>query len=351
MSSPLFEFITRILYAAPVPQLSSLAPGLAVVACLTAVAYLVAQLPGLATLGPLVSALLLGMIWRMGVGARPEASSGIQFCARTLLRIGVVLLGIRLNFALLAEVGWLILLANLLVVAAGLISINYLGRWMGLSRSLRLSLAIGTSICGASAIAAATALTRARASDVSIAIGVISIVGTAGVFVFPVLDRILELPEAVYGLLVGATLQEVGQVVAAGYAYNAQAGDLATAVKLSRVALLAPVLLLVGLLRDSGAQPGQTAAPTNCFTLANIPAFVFGFLAVGIINSLGMVPPPVASGIYLTSVAFTSAAMAAIGLSIELNTFRRGGTSALMVGGLGFTLLIAIILTYGITVL
>lgn len=273
-------------------DLSKLLPGLLLTGGLTAVAYALALLPGVQVIGALGVALLLGLGWRAVFGLPAVFRPGAAVSARTLLRVGVVLLGVRLNFALLAEAGPKVLLLDVLVIGVGITAIERIGVWLGLPRALRLAVAVGSSICGASAIAAATPVIGADGDEVSVAVGIVSLLGTLGVVAYTVLGPILHLSAQTYGMMTGSTLHEVAHVLAAGAAQGAEALDIATVTKLTRVALLAPVLLIVGaVLRraDHGedTQTGALKAPL-------LPGFLVGFLAVGVLNSLGVIPRPAA---------------------------------------------------------
>jgi uncharacterized integral membrane protein (TIGR00698 family) len=320
-------------------------PGLALVAALTALTYLLATVPALAVVGPLVLALLIGLLWRSLVGLPSLLAAGAAFSAGTLLRLGIVLLGVRLDFGLLASVGPLVLLGSLAVVTLGVLGIDRLGKLAGLPRGLRLGLAVGTSICGASAVLAAIPATRMKNEEAGISVGVISVLGTLGVLGFAVFSSLLEPSEQIYGLLVGLTLQEVAQVLAAGYASGSEAGDLATIVKLTRVALLAPTLVvLAGLLGESGGQAVRSRIRLP------VPLFLLGFLLVGTLNSLGLIPAQLGRLMQAASLLLMSTAMVGLGLGVDLAAFRRVGARAVLVGAAGFVGLVALMLPYAIWV-
>ncbi len=171
-------------------------PGLFLVAFLTLLAYGAARLPFLSVVGPLVVGLLLGMGWRAVFGLPGQAEAGARFAAKTILKVGIALLGVRLDFLLLAQVGPAVLL--------GLFFIERLGRRLGLSRGLRLALAVGTSICGASAIVAAAPIIGARDEEIGVSVSVISVLGTLLVLAYLAVYRLLEPSGDLYGVLVGS---------------------------------------------------------------------------------------------------------------------------------------------------
>lgn len=320
-----------------------LLPGLGIAAAITAAAYLLAEVPGLGVVGALGIALFIGIGFRAVVGLPDAAHAGTNFAAKTLLRVGVVLLGVRLNFALIGEAGVAVLFLDALVVVSGVIFIERVGKWLGMGRSLRLAVALGSSICGASAIGAAAQVVKADDDEVSVSIGVVSILGTFGVLAYAVLGGVLGLGETVYGLLAGSTLQEVGQALAAGFAHSPGAGDLATVTKLARVAMLAPVLIVVGaiLARKSRYEDGEEAATVGGITTL-VPPFLAGFLIVGVANTVGLIPTGVAGAMQTASIILTAAAMAGIGLGVHLGVLRDIGGKAVLLGVVGFAFITAL---------
>lgn len=319
------------------------------VGAITAVAYLLAGLPGLTVMGALGVALFLGLMVRAVVGLPRAAERGVEFSAKTLLRVGIVLLGVRLNFALIGEAGVMVLLLDLGVIIVGIIFIERLGRWLGVSRSLRLSVAVGSSVCGASAIVATAPIVRAKKDEISVSVATVSILGTLGVFAYTVLGAALGLDAVAYGLMTGATLQEVGQVLAAGFALGPQAGDLATITKLTRVAMLAPVLIVVGALLiryDSRKNECGANTPEQAERPPLLPAFLLGFLIVGGVNTLGYIPGQLAGWMQTASLILTAAAMAGIGLNADFRALKNIGGKAMILGVAGFALIVALATVY-----
>ncbi len=327
----------------------TLAPGLLLSGVLAAAATLAAHLPGMSVLGPLGIAMILGVAWRATLGLHARALPGMVFAARTLLRVGVVLLGARLDFGLLVRAGPRVLVLDLLVVVIGLTVMERLGKGLGLGRGVRLGLAIGSCICGAAAIAAAAPIIDASDDDVSVSVGIVSLLGTLGVIGFAVVAPLIGMGVQRYGLMTGSTLHEIAQVLAAGAARGPAALDLATITKLTRVALLAPTLLVVGsLLRRRDARSGEARTAGRRPPL--VPAFLLGFLALGAMRSLGAVPATWVPLLQTASTVAMTVAMAAIGLAVDLRSVRRIGAPALVVAVAGFamTLTVAALATAGL---
>lgn len=331
------------------PTLRKPLPGLLLCGLLTACAYGLGRVPGPSVLGALGIALLLGIAWRATFGLPVSLRPGTTFAAGSLLRVGVVLLGVRLDFGLLVEAGPRVLLVDLAIVTIGIFVVERIGRSLGLDRGLRFALAVGCSICGASAVAAAAPVVGANDDEVSVSVGVVSLLGTLGVVVYTVAAPVLALTAHRYGLLTGSTLHEVAQVLAAGAARGPVALDVATLTKLTRVALLAPALLVIGTLlrraderrtRHAGAADATRLTPAKRPPL--LPGFLVGFLIVGVLHSLGAFPIVVADVMQAASLLLTAAAMAGIGLGVDLRVVRRLGGPAVTAAVLGLVVSIAI---------
>lgn len=298
------------------------------------------NLPGLARLGPLSVALLLGLLWRWLMQVPEHHHEGIGFSARQMLRLGIILLGVRLNFALIAQSGYKIVLLDLIVIAFGLTFITWLGKWAGLEGRLPLLLAVGSSICGASAVAATAPVIRARDSEIALAIPMCGILGTIAALGLTFAQGFFHFTPDTYGILAGSTLHEVAQVLAAASAVPG-AQQSGTIVKLIRVVLLIPVVFFLGqLLKTKGANATPVAKPW----------FVGGFLLVGIANSALLYGLPQFNLLWaqidqqvLTVANFLmTMAMAGLGLQVDVTTLRRQGLAAIKVAVVGWVALFAV---------
>lgn len=254
-------------------------PGLALTAGIVAAAFGLREVPVLSMFSPLILAVLLGVALRNTVGLPAAALPGMQFALRRLLRLGIVTLGLQLTLSQVAEVG----LAGLLVIVTGLFATFgftlLAGRALGVAPGLTRLIATGTSVCGASAVLAAHAVGGESDEDVAYAIACVTIFGTLAMLAFPLVGQGLD-PRS-YGLWTGASIHEVAQVVAAGAQHGPEAAAFATIAKLTRVALLAPLILLMARAKGSDQR-------------APFPLFVLGFVAMVLIASSGLVP----AGIY-----------------------------------------------------
>jgi uncharacterized integral membrane protein (TIGR00698 family) len=313
----------------------SLLPGLGLCVALALGAQALSSLPGFRVLGPLTLALVLGIALRAWTGPLRWSDEGSRLCARPVLRLGVFLMGARLDFALVARVGPRVALLDVLLICAGLLGIAALARAMGVPAKLATLLAVGTSICGASAVVAAGSVTRAEEEDVTLAVALCGVVGTLGVLFYDLMGPHLPLTVPQLAILCGSTLHEVAQVIAAAFTWGAESGDLGTLVKLTRVVLLAPALLALGY-----ATRGQGVR----YSLRNppIPWFVIGFLALGTVRSLGLLPGALRPVLEATSIFLMTCAMAAMGLHTQVAMIRRAGVRVAYAGLAAFACMAAL---------
>jgi uncharacterized integral membrane protein (TIGR00698 family) len=312
-----------------------LAPGLILCVGLALLAQLLSSLPVLHVFGPLTLALLFGIALTAIAGRLAWSDAGTKLCARPVLRLGVFLMGARLDFALVQKVGPRVLLLDFVLIAVGLVGIAALARALGVPAKLATLLAVGTSICGASAVVAAGSVTRAEEEDVTLAVALCGILGTAGVLFYVVAGPHLALSVSQLAVLSGSTLHEVAQVIAAAFTWGTASGELGTIVKLTRVMLLAPALLALGFVTHGGGVKYSWRDPP-------VPWFVIGFLALGTLATAGIVAPQVKSWLTTASIFLMTCAMAAMGLHTPLPMIRRAGLRVLYAGFLAFAGMAAI---------
>ena len=318
--------------------LAARAPGVAVALGLAAVSYVVALAPGVKVMGPLTVALIVGVAVRTLLGMPRRLVEGTRFSARSVLRAGIVLMGARLDFGLIARVGPRVLLLDVTIIAAGITGVAWIARRFGVPRPLAMLLAVGTSVCGASAVVAAGSVTKSDEEDVTLAVALCGVLGTAGVLFYVLAGPRLALSPTQLAMMAGSTLHEVAQVMAAAFTWGPASGDLATLVKLTRVALLAPALVLLGLVsRQKGAQRLRWS-----WREPPVPWFVVGFLMVGVASSIGLVPASARAVLSATSVFLMVVAMAAMGMGTQLAIVRRAGMKVLYAGLAGFGALAAL---------
>ncbi len=295
-------------------------PGLAVVAAGTLAAGFVADRYG----APLtLMALLIGLALNF-LSADARLQRGTAFASRNLLRVGIVLVGVRITFGQIWALGPVALLAVLVIVAAT-IGVGILA-----ARRLEQDDAFGTlaggavAICGASAaLALAVTLGEKRASQAQLTLVLVGIsaMSAAAMVIYPLIAHAMHLSDTKAGFLLGASIHDVAQSLGAGYAYSKAAGDVAAIVKLTRVALLAPVLAVIALFLPRGTGTGQT----------EFPWFVLGFFAMAGLNSLGVIPAPAVHWAETIASALLAAAVTAVAIRSPLGQLLDAGPRPLLV--------------------
>ncbi|RJF90179.1 putative sulfate exporter family transporter [Oleomonas cavernae] len=318
-------------------------PGLCLVGVLVGAGHAIHHWTGSVVLAPLFLSLVFGLAVGILADLPQRTAAGVAFARSRLLRLGVVLMGLQVTFGQIAEIGFLGLAVIAAIVAASFQFTRLAARLIGVDRRLAELIAAGTSICGASAIIGVDTVTRGRAGDVPYAIACITIFGTLSMLAFPLLSGLLGLDARHYGLWAGSAIHEVGQAVAAACLDSAESGYFGAIAKLARVAMLAPLILLLALgARSKGRRADNARVP--------VPWFVAGFVGLVGLNSIGALPPAVAALGADGSRILLAMALAAIGLEIDLRALAGMGLRPLLLGGAswlfisGFSLILIVVL-------
>lgn len=243
-------------------------------------------------------AMLLALLFGIALnflGDEPRCRGGIDMAARGFLRLGVALLGLRISLDMVAALGWPVVALVVALVPATLAIGLLAARAMGFPARFGVLSAGAVAICGASAaLAIAAVLPRDREADDRLVFTVVGVtlLSTVAMILYPVLAQALALSDRAAGVYLGATIHDVAQVVGAGFSISDTAGETATLVKLLRVAMLAPVVIVTALVFRAAA---RAAAPEGAARPPLIPAFVVGFVALAALNSAVALPAPVLS--------------------------------------------------------
>ena len=309
----------------------SLIPGLiacaAVALAAVAVQVLEVRLFGRGWIDAIVLAILIGAAIR-SVWTPPEVlRSGIEFSARTLLEIAVVLLGASVSAATVIAIGPGLLAGTALVVVLAL-AISYgIGRLLRLPPRMAVLIACGNAICGNSAIAAVAPVIDAEADDVSAAIAFTAVLGVAVVLLLPLLGVALQMTDVRYGVLAGLTVYAVPQVLAATLPVGAVANQAGTLIKLVRVLMLGPVCLGLAILTAFRRRGDEAVeVPARAVSLHHlVPWFIVGFLLMMGARSLAMIPAAALPVLAQTATVLTVLSMAALGLSTDARAVARSG--------------------------
>jgi uncharacterized integral membrane protein (TIGR00698 family) len=305
-------------------------PGLLLASAVAVAAYALRQLPGLATFSPLILAIVIGIAFHNLIGTPTAAKAGVTFSMRRLLRIAIILLGLQLTITQVIEVGG----RGIGIIAATLVATFaftvWMGRLLGVERKLAQLIAAGTSICGASAVIATNTVTNARDEDVAYAVACVTVFGSVAMFTYPLLPGLLNLDPHAFGLWSGASIHEIAQVVAAAFQDGQKSGEFGTIAKLSRVMLLAPVVITLGLTARGTDKGDQSSARPP------MPWFVLGFVALVGVNSLISIPAEAKMWIVAVTTFLLTIALAAMGLETDIRKLLAKGIRPALLGALAF---------------
>lgn len=314
--------------------LQCLPPALAALLCMAAAAY---PLPAAYGISPLTIAIVCGIIAGNTFLAKltPRLSDGLTFCKTRLLRLGIMLYGLKITLGQLFQAGWPALLADTAVIGSTFILAMFIGKRLGLPEKRTALIGSGAAICGAAAVLATQPVVKADDADVGVAVATVVVFGTLAMFAYPLAaawllpafpdDKILF----AWGIFTGSSIHEVAQVAAAGTAIHPLAADTAVITKMIRVMLLAPFLLILPWLMQRFT--AETEAESSKLP---IPWFAVGFLSVVILNSIIKLPPALHQAAVAFDTFLLTAAMFSLGLTTRWHSIRQAGGRPLLLAGL-----------------
>lgn len=282
-------------------------------------------------LSPLVVGILLGMVYANTLRSQVPSgwAPGINFCTKQVLRTGIVLYGFQITLGDVMAVGLPALLVDVVVVCFTLLFGVLLGKLLKMDYQTTLLTSVGSSICGAAAVLGAEPVVKGAPYKTAVAVSTVVIFGTISMFLYPALYRagLFDMSAEQMGLYTGGTLHEVAHVYGAGEAMDAasQAGAAsikrpAVIVKMIRVILLAPVLIVLAFVLSRGRADGAGARQR-----IKVPLFPFLFLLAIAVNSMGILPRWGVEAICSLSTFLLTMAMTALGVETSIDKFRRAG--------------------------
>lgn len=269
---------------------SAIVPGLALVVGVALAARLIhgAIPPDIGRpIGAVIFAVALGLVLGNSIALSTTFAPGIKFSYQTVLRLAIVLLGAGLSFQTAAAIGVRSILVTLVLMAIALAVAGALGRVLGIPPKLATLIGVGTAICGNSAISATAPVIGAADEETSFAIATNTLLGTVAVFAYPALGHLLGLSDNVFGHWAGTAVNDTSQVVATSLAYSDAANRVAVVVKLTRNALMGPLIVGLGLWSTRGSAQGSSLGLGRRLA-QSVPLFVVGFVLLAALNSLGL---------------------------------------------------------------
>lgn len=292
---------------------------------------------------PMIVGIILGMLYANSLRNNlPETwVPGIQFCSKRILRIGIILYGFRLTFQDVLAVGLPAIFIDTIIVTTTILGGILIGRMLKMDRGIALLTSIGSGICGAAAILGAESTIQTKPYKTAVAVSTVVIFGTISMFIYPILyhNGTFVLSANEMGIFTGATLHEVAHTVGADNAMGKEISDVAIIVKMIRVMMLVPVLLITSFMVS---QPAIKAGEQNgSMKKVSIPWFAIGFLAVIGFNSFDLLPQSLTAFINNVDTFLLTMAMTALGAETSIDKFRKAGAKPFVLASILYIWLIA----------
>ena len=306
-------------------QLPSI-PGLLLIVLFAAIATALSTLPFFQhlSLSPLVVGILIGIVFANTLGRYlpEEWRSGLKFCSKRILRIGIIFFGFRLTLADVAQVGLSAVALDIFIVCSTIGLGLFVGKWLNMDKETTLLTSSGSAICGAAAVLGAEATLKSEAYKTAVAVSTVVLFGTLSMFLYPVLYRNGFFPLSTHemGLYTGSTVHEVAHVVGASNAMGKEVAEVAVIVKMIRVILLVPVLLVFSW---SARSRSENVAPDQRRLV--VPWFALLFLLAIALNTLLSLSPAVTEPIKTVDNFALTMAMTALGCETTIDKFRQAG--------------------------
>lgn len=275
---------------------------------------------------PMIIGIVLGMLYANSLRNHlPETwVPGIQFCSKKILRLGIILYGFRLTFQEVMNVGVAGITIDAIVVVVTILGGVWLGKLLKMDKDIALLTSVGSGICGAAAVLGAESTMQTKPYKTAVAVATVVIFGTISMFIYPIAYRagFLQLTPQEMGIYSGATLHEVAHAVGAGNAMGVEVSNVCIIVKMIRVMMLVPVLLVLGYWVAQQARRNGTAGASGKVA---IPWFALGFLVVIGFNSFDLLPVAVVDTINYIDTFLLTMAMVALGAETSIDKFKKAG--------------------------
>lgn len=308
----------------------SMAHGILLIALFACAAFYIGEIQFLKDISfsPMIIGIILGMLYANSLRNNlPETwVPGIQFCSKKLLRLGIILYGFRLTLTDIFEVGVSAIVIDAIVVTVTILGGVWIGRMLKMDKETALLTSVGSGICGAAAVLGAESTIRTQPYKTAVAVATVVIFGTISMILYPILynSGMLGLSPQEMGIYTGSTLHEVAHAVGAGNAMGEQVGGVSVIVKMIRVMLLVPVLLVLAVwaarrVKTAGVEGGEAKGKIA------IPWFAILFLVVICFNSLNLLPEVFVDAINYFDTFLLTMAMAALGAETSIEKFKKAG--------------------------
>ncbi|MBP1949877.1 YeiH family protein [Virgibacillus litoralis] len=284
--------------------------------------FLLALIPGFAYVGQLACAIIIAIIYRQIFGYPEALRAGVTFSSKKLLRLAIILYGLRLNINVVLSDGLGLLLRDAFIILFAIIAMIWLAKVFKANSTISLLLGVGTGVCGAAAIAAVAPIIKAKDEDTAIGVGIIALMGTVFSIAYTIVRPILPISAVDYGTWSGLSLHELAHVALAAAPAGQDALAIALLAKLGRVFLLIPLCFILIYIMKTKRKGSEHASTKIAF-----PWFLIGFMALSILGTYVFghsipVSDEVFNSVYTLTTWLLTAAMVGLGLSVSLKDLR-----------------------------
>lgn len=318
--------------------LKNMIPGVLFTFVIAIVAYILGSF--FPILGGAIIGILLGAFINNFFTVPTSYLNGIDFVLKRILKLAIILLGFSFQFNQILEVGKSSIVIVLVSVFSGLIFTYYIGKLFGLRGNTSLLIGSGTAICGSTAIVTISPIIKAKEEELTYAVNTIFAFNVLAILFYPIIANILNMSDAYFGIWAGAAIHDTSSVVAAGYAYSDEAGDISVVVKLVRTLMLIPLALFVAIGYSLRLKKNKVDANAEKVKLHKIfPYFILVFVGVAIINTVFNIPSSITDSLGWLAKLLIVMVMVSVGLKTDLKKIKNVGFKPLLVGLLASVLI------------
>ncbi|WP_066503236.1 YeiH family protein [Abyssisolibacter fermentans] len=309
-------------------KIKEMVPGIVFVFIVSVLSmYINDSIKNVINLEALTIGIIIGIIYNNTIKTQTVFKEGVKFSLKKLLKVGIVLLGFKLNFNSLLKLGPKVILIILIFVPSVLLLAALLGKLFKAQNKLATLIGVGSCICGASAVVALAPTINADDEDSVVAVSIVSFLGAVGVLAYSAIAVTSSISNIQYGIWSGLSLHGVAHALAAAFARGDTAGEIGTFVKMGRVLMLIPVSLILGLIYNKGNGSSKKT---------KFPMYVLYFIIAGVVSSTGIIPANILKILTKLSSIFILMAMVAMGLSVDFKSIKNKGMKALLIGSVLF---------------
>jgi len=310
-------------------------PGFVLVAVLSCISLYISQY---LYIGSVAIVIFIGLLYNNTLGVKESFLSGVNFSEKHLLNISIILMGFNFSSSTITYLHLSLIIQIIFFIIFSFLSIMLFAKIFNLSKTFTILLGFGNAVCGSSAIAAASTVLKSKKEEILLSISLINLIGALSIFVIPTIIQFLSINNIFdQALIIGGTIQAVGQVSAAGYILSDQTGELSLIVKMCRILLLGPMLIILSLVMNKGSISIKNQ-------LLSIPYFIIGFILVAFLQSFNYLPLYFVDTFKIVSKIFLLFAMCSIGLKVSFISLANQGGKIFLATFFAFMLQVIIVI-------